>query len=191
MPWFYEQAALAITLLWLAFFLIWLIAAFTAKRARYRQPLHQRLAYFAVGTVSSLLIQFVPALRIFLLPIRVEFCATGLLLSALGIAFAVWARFHLGRNWSGFVQIKQDHQLIQSGPYGLVRHPIYTGLLLAIAGSFLALFPTLGGIVTLLALTGAFVIKIRQEESLMLQEFPTRYPDYKSRVRSRLVPFIL
>ena len=58
---------------------------------------------------------------------------------AAGIAFAVWARHYLGRNWSGTVTVKQDHELIRSGPYRLVRHPIYTGLLLAILGTAVAL----------------------------------------------------
>lgn len=59
----------------------------------------------------------------------------GLLMVICGLAFAVWARIHLGRNWSGTVTVKEDHELIRSGPYGIVRHPIYTGLLLAIAGT--------------------------------------------------------
>ena len=99
------------------------------------------------------------------------------------------ARFFLGRNWSGIVTIKQGHTLVRKGPYRFVRHPIYTGLLLAIFGTALA-------IGEIRALIGAglvfalFVHKISLEESFMTEQFGADYADYRRNVKA-LIPFVL
>ena len=113
----------------------------------------------------------------------------GLGLTVAGIGFALWARVFLGRNWSGRVTIKQEHELIQSGPYAIVRHPIYSGFLLAILGTALVE----GQLRSLLALplaTLGWWLKLRLEESFMAQQFGTAYLDYKRRVKA-LVPFVV
>ena len=102
---------------------------------------------------------------------------------------AIWARVALGRNWSGTVTIKQYHQLIRTGPYSVVRHPIYSGLLLALLGTALAVGETRG----LVALAGAFlmgIFKARTEERFMIEQFGSQYEDYRKRTKA-LVPFIL
>jgi protein-S-isoprenylcysteine O-methyltransferase Ste14 len=110
-------------------------------------------------------------------------------LAVLGFAFCWWARLHLGRLWSGSVTRKPDHIIVQSGPYGLVRHPIYTGLLLAI-------FATAAAEGTLLALAGTLVItaslyiKARLEERFLAAELgAAAYEAYRRRV-PMLVPFL-
>src|SRR4029453_11803615 len=113
----------------------------------------------------------------------------GSFLTAGGLLFAVWARLHLGRNWSGTVTIKQGHELITSGPYALVRHPIYTGLLLALLGSALALGDWRGFLVLALA-AGPFWLKLRLEERWMRRQFGDAYLEYARRVAA-LVPFVL
>lgn len=109
-------------------------------------------------------------------------------MTAGGLLFSVWGRRHLGRNWSRAVTVKQDHELITSGPYALVRHPIYTGLLLGILGSSVALGQWRG----LLAFALVFIAllnKLRLEEQWMRAQFGETYVTYTRRV-SALVPYL-
>jgi protein-S-isoprenylcysteine O-methyltransferase Ste14 len=98
----------------------------------------------------------------------------GLIMLAVGIAIAVWARNYLGRNWSGTVTVKQDHELIRTGPYRLVRHPIYSGLLLAILGTAVA-FGEWRGLPAFGLLAGSLLLKLRMEERFMSESFPKEY----------------
>ncbi len=109
--------------------------------------------------------------------------------TAAGLLFSVWARAHLGRNWSGSVTIKADHELITTGPYRLARHPIYTGLLLAFAGTALIVAEwraVLAFVIAFLALWR----KLKLEERWMREQFGAAYDDYARRVAA-LVPFLL
>jgi protein-S-isoprenylcysteine O-methyltransferase len=112
----------------------------------------------------------------------------GLVLTASGLALAIWARVTLGRNWSGTVTFKENHELVQSGPYALVRHPIYTALLLMYLGTALAI-GAVGGLIGLPILFLSFWIKFRQEEAVMTAHFGNQYVDYKKRVRA-IIPFV-
>jgi len=99
---------------------------------------------------------------------------------AAGVAIAFWARWHLGANWSGVVTLKEGHELIRTGPYRTIRHPIYTGILLAMLGSAIAV----GEIRGLLAVAIAwlsFYTKARREESLLTQEFGERFAEHLRR----------
>jgi len=113
----------------------------------------------------------------------------GLVLTIVGIAFALWARFYLGRNWSGRVTVKEDHELIRSGPYAIVRHPIYTGFLVALTGTVIAI----GEIRAILAL---FIVgiglhfKSKTEEQFMSEKFGEQYAIYRREVKS-LIPYVL
>jgi protein-S-isoprenylcysteine O-methyltransferase Ste14 len=111
----------------------------------------------------------------------------GVALVIIGLAFAVWARAHLGSNWSGTVTIKQDHELIRSGPYAYVRHPIYTGLLAALLGTTVA-SGTVHAAVGLAIITVALIRKSRVEERFMREIFPDAYPRYSAEVPA-LIPF--
>ena len=109
-----------------------------------------------------------------------RFC--GLVLTAAGLAFAIWARLRLGRNWSGTVTIKEDHRLIQQGPYRLVRHPIYTGVLLAMVGTAIGY----GRAPCLISVPIAFLAfwrKSRMEERFMMAQFGSRYSQYQREVK--------
>ncbi len=104
----------------------------------------------------------------------------GLFLQALGVLLAIWARRHLGRNWSGEIAIKVDHQLVRSGPYALVRHPIYTALLAMYAGSAVVS----GEWHALLGLALAAIAygrKIQLEETNLLESFGAGYREYCGR----------
>ena len=113
----------------------------------------------------------------------------GLMLTIIGCLFAIWARLALGANWSGRATVKADHQLVTVGPYSLARHPIYTGLMVAIVGTAVVVGEVrclIGVFVILLAL----MIKMSQEEQLMMQTFPEAYPSYRRRVKA-LIPGVL
>jgi protein-S-isoprenylcysteine O-methyltransferase Ste14 len=112
----------------------------------------------------------------------------GALITALGLLFTVWARVYLGRNWSGVVTIKHDHELIDTGPYALVRHPIYTGLLVAFVGSA-AVRGEWRGVLGVLIAWAALWRKLRLEERWMMDQFGERYVAYCKRVPA-LVPFL-
>ena len=105
-----------------------------------------------------------------------------------GQLFAVWARDILGRNWSGTVTVKEDHELIQTGPYRLVRHPIYTGLLLALTGSALAQ-DRWSSVLAVVLVFVSFWIKLLREEAWMRETFGEKYDAYCARTK-RLVPFV-
>lgn len=113
----------------------------------------------------------------------------GWLLVLLCLAFACWARVTLGRNWSATVQVKQDHELVVVGPYRRVRHPIYTGMLLGVLGTILAI-GALPGLLVLALVGGGFWIKLRHEEAWMRQQFGAAYVDYMRRTRA-LIPGVL
>jgi protein-S-isoprenylcysteine O-methyltransferase Ste14 len=106
-----------------------------------------------------------------------------------GVAFSFWARITLGRNWSAEVTFKQDHELIESGPYALVRHPIYTGLIVMALGTAIN-YGRVIGLGLLVALCGSLWWKARQEERIMSRHFPDAYTNYKARVHA-VVPFLL
>jgi protein-S-isoprenylcysteine O-methyltransferase Ste14 len=102
----------------------------------------------------------------------------GLLLTVAGLAITVWARIHLGQFWSARVSLKEDHQLIQSGPYARVRHPIYSGLLLALLGT--ALF--VGQYRAILAVLLVFIAhrqKAAREETLLAEQFGEAFQKYR------------
>ena len=114
---------------------------------------------------------------------------SGAALTLIGLLFSVWARVYLGRNWSGTVTVKVDHELITSGPYSIVRHPIYTGLLLAFIGSAVARGDFRGVAAVALGLW-AFWRKLRMEECWMREQFGEAYLAYTQRVAA-LIPFLL
>jgi len=110
-------------------------------------------------------------------------------LTLLGCAFAIWARLALGNNWSGRPTVKAGHELVVSGPYALARHPIHTGLLVAAAGTALTDLQW-RRILGVLLIMAAVLVKIRQEERLMLETFPETYPPYRRHVKA-LIPGVL
>jgi protein-S-isoprenylcysteine O-methyltransferase Ste14 len=113
----------------------------------------------------------------------------GAMLTTAGLLFSVWARLHLGRHWSATVTLKQGHELITSGPYALVRHPIYTGLLLGFVGSAIAL-GEVRGLLAVAIVFAALWRKLRLEERWMVERFGPSYQAYAGRVAA-LVPWIV
>lgn len=181
-----------IGLLWMGFLVLWLGAAFVQKQTVRRESLASRLSYVSVAAAAAILMAY-PRLSLGLLstpfvPSTLAYAFFGLSLTIAGFAFAIWGRVHLGRNWSGTVTIKKDHELIQTGPYALVRHPIYTGALLALLGTSIVFGETrwlLGFALAILALR----LKSLREERFMTEQFGAVYTAYRRKVKA-LVPFV-
>ena len=176
--------------LWMAFAVIWLIWALQTKPTQMRESLGSRLTYTVV-TAAAFYAVFsgdVPRawMRIRILPREPWIDALGIALTAAGIGFAVWARAYLGGNWSGGVTVKVGHELVRTGPYRWVRHPIYSGLLLAMIGTALA-FRQVRGLVGVIFLWVGFTIKIRIEERFMRATFGAEYDEY-SQATGAIVP---
>jgi protein-S-isoprenylcysteine O-methyltransferase Ste14 len=111
----------------------------------------------------------------------------GVGLCVVGFAFAIWARWHLGRNWGMPMSLRQDHELVTSGPYAYVRHPIYSGIMLTMIGS--ALTQSLLWLLLFALYFAYFLFSARKEEEMMLAQFPDAYPAYRRRTKM-LIPFV-
>jgi protein-S-isoprenylcysteine O-methyltransferase Ste14 len=181
--------------MWLAWAAYWWVLSGRAKATERRESLFSRLSYMVPLLLAGVLL-FLPILQISVLnarflPLaaRVEWGAAGAVLNLAGLLLTVWARVYLGGNWSGTITIKEDHELITGGPYRLVRHPIYTGLLLAFIGVALARGEW-RGILGVLIAAAAFWRKLRIEERWMRERFGDKYQTYSQRV-SALIPFVI
>jgi protein-S-isoprenylcysteine O-methyltransferase Ste14 len=183
----------AIGYTWAAVGAVWLAGLAFTKRTVRSQPGGARLFHLALGAVGFTLLgshwfengwmalRFVPDTQ----GVRIA----GLVLTIAGCGFAIWARLTLGANWSGRATVKAGHELVVTGPYSLARHPIYTGLMVAVMGTGLAVGEVrciLGVVVIFFALA----IKMSHEERLMMQTFPAAYPQYRRRVKA-LIPGVL
>jgi protein-S-isoprenylcysteine O-methyltransferase Ste14 len=171
---------------WGAFWLYWLVAAFSMKRGRV--PWSRELRIRVLIVVVVIVLVRLGAFRghgVHSDPWR---AGLGLVLFALGLAFAVWARLHIGRNWGTPMTQKDEPELVTSGPYRLVRHPIYAGVVFAGVGTAVALSWFW---LVAVALAGSyFLYSATVEERYLTEQFPDSYPAYR-RSTKMLVPFIL
>jgi protein-S-isoprenylcysteine O-methyltransferase Ste14 len=181
--------------LWAAYLLYWQAAARGAKSNKRLEPLASRVlrSVLFLLAIALLLDHWVPipALYLFYLPKDnwAVWFWTGAAVNVLGLGFAIWARAYLGSNWSRSVTIKQNHELITGGPYGMVRHPIYTGLLTGFLGTAVAT-AQVRGLVALALIYAALWFKLRLEERWMRLQFGEVYEQYAYRVPA-LVPLPL
>ncbi len=183
--------------LWAAFVLYWLILAQFNKKVSRSSPWSSAWAVRVAIVVGVLVVLWlrrrgaggVPApigRSLWLHHPGVGARWTGVGLCLAGFALAFWARAHLGRNWGMPMSLRQDHELVTSGPYAYVRHPIYSGIMLAMIGSALAVgFFWLALFVLYFAY---FLCSARTEERMMLTQFPEAYPAYRRRTKL-LIPF--
>lgn len=189
-PPLFALTALAAGVCWLIFIIVWIVSAFRAKRTIKRnyswwvtRVLLFALIIFAIdhekaaGTGAFWRPSYDPMLDIL-----------GLALVAIGIALAIWARFHLASNWGMPMSLKENPELVTTGPYTYIRNPIYSGVILAMIGSGFALggWWFLMGLVSLVYFTYASL----QEEKIMIAAFPDTYPAYKARSKM-LIPWVL
>lgn len=185
-----ERERVTLAVMWIVWLVLWCVWALATKRdnkgeTRLSEALHQ------VPLVVAWVMMWPWRLPGGVLGGQVipSFGWLGVALTGAGMLFMVWARIIIGRNWSGRVTIKQDHVLIDRGPYAVVRHPIYTGLL----GAYLFTALTWGDWRGLAAFAIAFISlwrKMRIEDSFLREQFGPPYDAYRQRT-SALIPYLL
>jgi protein-S-isoprenylcysteine O-methyltransferase Ste14 len=185
-------AHIAIPALWISWLAYWLWAARDTKKTERRESIRSHALRHLPLIIGGLLIglphAFGPLDGRFVAP-DAAWDAAAAVLIALGLGFAALARRWLGRNWSGTVTVKAGHELIRSGPYGYVRHPIYTGLLLALIGTALAIGEW-RAVLGFVLIAAAIVHKLTVEERFMTEQFGDAYTYYRAEV-PMLVPLLL
>jgi protein-S-isoprenylcysteine O-methyltransferase Ste14 len=172
---------------WIVFWAYWLVMAVTAKAGKSRWT---QFAGVRLGII--LVILFLIRLRVF----KGHAAGTGdpwllgigLALFVLGLALAVWARVYLGRNWGMPMSQKAEPELVTTGPYRRVRHPIYSGIILAMVGTAIAV--SVYWLIAVAILGGYFLVSAVVEERTMAKLFPAAYPPYK-RATKILIPYVL
>jgi protein-S-isoprenylcysteine O-methyltransferase Ste14 len=179
--------------LWIGWIVVWLLWAFESKQTQRRESPASRIGY-AVVAWASMYLMFAPnPLRGLwldsILPYRTWMGWAAIAVTATGFAFTLWARFRLGSNWSGTISVKVDHELVRTGPYRWVRHPIYTGLIVALTGTALAR-DQWRGVAAVGMLWVSFTIKRLREEQFMRQTFGAQYLEY-SRNTGAIFPLLL
>ena len=177
---------------WLVFLAYWSVSALKLKSIKRREPRGERLiqlvfmvaAYFLMFNDQFsrgwLTTRFLPAS-----PSIGKFAVT---VTVVGIALAIWARWHLGENWSATVTLKEGHELISSGPYRYMRHPIYSGMLLAFVGTALAL-GEYRALISVGIVVVAFYTKAKKEELFLTQEFGEKFREHSRRTGMFLPKF--
>ncbi|MBV9101676.1 MAG: isoprenylcysteine carboxylmethyltransferase family protein [Candidatus Dormibacteraeota bacterium] len=172
---------------WLLFWVFWLSAAVNSKSSVGRAPQHIALRLGIVVVVIVLLRTNAFNMRTSLID-DAALQAAGLALFVGGLSVAVWARLNLGRNWGMPMSEKADPELVTSGPYRYIRHPIYSGIILAMVGTALGI--GLLWLIVALLIGAYFVFSATVEERTLARLFPSTYPAYK-RATHMLVPFLL
>jgi protein-S-isoprenylcysteine O-methyltransferase Ste14 len=189
MLWFYKWF---FAVAWIFFIVYWQIKSINTKTTQRLEPVATRILRVIIFLIAIILLATtripLPWLYHELWPVGIWPFWLGAAVLIAGLLFAVWARVHLGRNWSRSVTIKQDHELITTGPYAVARHPIYTGILTGLLGTAIALSQVRGFIVLALFFL-AFCIKLRMEEQWMRSQFGDTYVAY-SRQTAALVPYL-
>jgi protein-S-isoprenylcysteine O-methyltransferase Ste14 len=189
MLWFYEAF---FPVIWIAFLVYWEIKAAHTKTTQRFEPAASRivraLTFLIVIVLFSITRIPLPWLYRQLWPQGIWPFWIGAAITVAGLLFAVWARLHLGSNWSHAVTIKQGHDLITTGPYSLVRHPIYTGILTGLFGTAIALSQVRGFIAFVLACLVLWP-KLRREEQWMRSQFGETYATYAHKT-AVLVPYL-
>ena len=178
---------------WMVYGIYWALSARGVKKDRKRNRrwwdsfLFRFLIVLAIAIFPWYRLPFGPPRSFFLPTSNSVLRIIGLVLCEGGIAFAIWARREIRRNWSSGPAIKEGHELITSGPYSMVRHPIYTGILTALLGT--SILCGVQWCIVLWFIGTTFVFRIPEEKIFMTQLFPNLYSEYKKSTAA-LVPFI-
>lgn len=173
--------------LWMTWAAYWIVAARSSPRGASLERSASRLVHLGAA-VASLALLVTRPLEV-AIPGGPAVAVVGDVVTGIGLAFAIWARVHLGANWSGRVELKEGHRVVRTGPYGWVRHPIYAGIVMAVAGSALVA----GEVTALLApvvMLAAYLRKVRMEEAVLLRTFGGEYEAYRRDVKA-IVPFVV
>jgi protein-S-isoprenylcysteine O-methyltransferase Ste14 len=178
---------IAIAVGWVVFWIYWLAMSAGAKTGRTRWA---RFAGFRVAIIiiALLLLRLKAFKEHHAITDDPWLQGIGLAIFVLGLALAVWARVYLGRNWGMPMSEKADPELVTTGPYSTIRHPIYTGIILALAGTTIAV--SLYWLLAVILVGAYFLYSAVMEERYMAGVFPDAYPPYKQSTKM-LIPFIL
>ncbi len=187
MRWVYDWAFWVV---WGIFLVYWRVMSWGVKSPQRVEGMASRVTRSVLFLTMIVILSFpnlpLPFLYWHFMPGSEAAFFAGLAITVAGLSFAVWARVHLGRNWSQAVMIKQDHELITTGPYRFVRHPIYTGILTGFLGVAVAT-TQVRGLLALALISAALWTKLRLEEKWMESHFGATYAAYAQRVPA-LVP---
>jgi protein-S-isoprenylcysteine O-methyltransferase Ste14 len=171
----------AVNDLWILFAAYWLVSALKRKKTKQRESILQRLVYILPIFIAVFFLYNPRAdfqwLGTYFVPHTPGVRWAGVAVMVAGLAFAVWARVHLGTNWSGVVTLKEGHELIRTGPYRNIRHPIYTGILIGFLGSAIV-NGQVRGLIAVAIIWMSFYIKARREEALLRQEFGAKFEEH-------------
>jgi protein-S-isoprenylcysteine O-methyltransferase Ste14 len=177
-----EVFRLLVIIPWVVFLVYWLIGAIKTRATRQQESFASRCVVLLVETVGYVLIFRNSAGIGFLgnrvVPRNLAGPVIGSVLTWMGIGLAIWARYHLAEYWSARVTIKEDHQLIRTGPYARLRHPIYTGLILATIGSAMVIDRWRCVLGVFLVVTG-YCFKAKKEESMLTQQFGDAFREHQ------------
>jgi protein-S-isoprenylcysteine O-methyltransferase Ste14 len=176
-----EEASHLASYLWMLLGAVWLVLWFGMKKAKKREGWGERAQHAILVTLGFFLLFGKPGnwgwLNYRLLPEVPLIWSIGLLLTTVGVGISIWARLSLGANWSGMVTLKAGHELVQKGLYRWIRHPIYTGILLGMAGTAMIKGHLRGWVGFAIVLTG-FYFKARREERFLREEFGAGYEEH-------------
>jgi protein-S-isoprenylcysteine O-methyltransferase Ste14 len=176
-------------LMWIGWGLYWFVAARFTKRDATKEPIGKRIGHLTAQVLAfALTFGAVPFTHVGELPLPLPLPSVGVVLTAASLGLAVWARVHLGAYWSGRITIKEGHQVIRTGPYALMRHPIYAAIIFGMLGAAMSSGHA-GHLLGPLVMTAAYVVKIRREEKTLIEQLPG-YDAYRREVKA-IVPFVL
>jgi protein-S-isoprenylcysteine O-methyltransferase Ste14 len=175
--------------LWIAWAVYWFAHAWGNKRTVERRGRAAQIMLFAIGFLGARIIASEPEYSFHLIGTTIFTQVAGIALCAGGIGFSIWARRYLGGNWSGNITLKENHELVRTGPYRFVRHPIYTGIILALVGTAIATGVTTSQVFFFSFLTIGLKVKSLGEEKMMQQHFGQAYAEYMGQVKA-LIPFV-
>lgn len=167
---------------WVVFIIYWSIGALKTQATRIQEPFSSRYLVLLIEIVGYFLVFRRSAGIGFLgtrfIPRTLLGAVTGTALTWMGIALAIWARYHLAEYWSARVTIKENHQLIRTGPYTHLRHPIYTGLILATIGSAVVIGQW-RSLIGLCLVVAGYCLKAKTEESMLTQQFGEAFREHQ------------
>jgi protein-S-isoprenylcysteine O-methyltransferase Ste14 len=190
-----EKIPISMNVLWITLLIFWVISGISAKKSALKEPLLQQFVFYWLPIILAVYL-LGPDGRFGNSLVRGRFVdqtniagLTGLALSVLGLIIACWARYLLGNNWSVSVQKKDDHELISNGVYKLVRHPIYTGLLLMFLGNAV-IVGSWRGLIAVLIVFISFWFKLKKEEKWLIEIFGNQYLEYMTKSKA-LIPWLI